>query len=364
MNSPLELAVLLDEVRSLPEPRGALVTLTRTSGSSFRRAGARMLVLPDGRRIRNLAGGCPDRDITAHAMQVVANDQARLVHYSREQNFDAMLETGCNGELEVLIEPLAPQHASLAKLLHVRLQQRQTTILATVHANGGRCLPHPQRMLLAQDSPDCPISDDIRDTALRSALLERCATLSLSSQADSESIVVAGEHYSVRIEVLHPPYAAYLFGLNTTSQALARLLLTLGWSITLIALHTDTLETTTSVDLPIRTLTPDQLDQLGTLDCRCFAVVITHSLEQDLAYLRSLSRWPLRYVASIGARQRASQLRAALPAARPLYAPAGLDIGAETPEEIALSIAAEMLAVANGHSGAFLSTGDAPLHRP
>lgn len=100
------------------------------------------------------------------------------------------------------------------------------------------------------------------------------------------------------------------------------------------------------------------------LDARSFAVVMTHNLGQDIAYLRALRDTPLAYLGAVGARQRAATLMEATGRTQNrLRAPAGLDIGSEIPEGIALAIAAEMLGVANGTTGRRLGATREPMHR-
>jgi xanthine dehydrogenase accessory factor len=100
-----------------------------------------------------------------------------------------------------------------------------------------------------------------------------------------------------------------------------------------------------------------------TLDRRSAVVVMTHNLERDIDYLNALRDAPLGYLGGIGSRARAAKVMQATGLAPPrLRAPAGLDVGSETPEEIALAIAAEILAVTTGHKGGSLSDMDGPIH--
>lgn len=368
MNTPQEFAALHAALRALPPATGAaLATLTRTSGSTFRRAGARMLVHADGLVVRGLSGGCPERDIVSHARAVIAAQAARIVRYDREQNFDVMLEMGCGGALEVLIEPLRdPADWAFADAVHAHLAQRDSAVLATVYSCNGHCLqPRPQRLLRGPLAGSTADLDEIADRELAALLEMRIAALPSPLRTLTEVIACAEYRYEVQFETLQPPLAAHLFGVNASSLALARLLSQLGWSLTLIDARIDAMR---GVVLPegarFLPIPPSAVATLATFDARSFAVVMTQQLELDIDYIAQLAQQPLAYIGAIGARRRVSHLVAALPK-RPsqLYAPAGLDIGSETPEEIALAIAAEMLAIANGHSGGLLSRLDTPIHR-
>src|ERR1700756_5637909 len=153
MNTPQEFETLLQGFRKL-EGQGfaggaALATLTRTNGSTFRRAGARMLVCGDGSVVRGLSGGCPEADIIARSHEVIAAGTARIVRYDRENGLDALIELGCGGELEVLIEPLGGS-ADLAFVSAVErcISARAPGFLATAYTNeGGVIGPRPRRLV-------------------------------------------------------------------------------------------------------------------------------------------------------------------------------------------------------------------------
>lgn len=343
MNTPQEFAALLAALRALPadQPDAAMVTLTRTQGSTFRRAGARMLVHGDGRIVRGLSAGCPEQDIAARAREAIASGEPRVLRYDREHGQDVMIEMGCGGELEVLVEPLrSPADWQFAEHVERVLAARRSGCLATLFRIDGQQLSHPLYWLRSESV----LLDELGDTGLSAALAAgppgRPGIVSLTSSRGVAELFV---------EPLLPPCSAVLIGANASAEALARTLKHLGWLVQAI---------------DPRQIAPDRLAQHAVLDTRSFAVVMTHNLEQDIAYLRALRDAPLAYLGAIGARRRAARLMEAtgLTPER-LRAPAGLDIGSETPEEIALAIAAEMLAVANRTAGGPLSVTREPIHR-
>ncbi|SEQ83753.1 Xanthine and CO dehydrogenase maturation factor, XdhC/CoxF family [Solimonas aquatica] len=356
MNTPQEFAPILAALRALPREGLAMATLTRTSGSTFRRAGARMLVYADGRLLRGLSGGCPERDIALHAREALAVGQARLLRYNRQQNFDVMLEMGCGGELEVLIEPLLRRNdIAFAEAAQRCLLQRRSGVLATVFTRDAVCLPRPRHLLVGGDA-----FDELQDRALAGEIRARIAQLPPRSKPQVELI----DGHEVLLEPLEPPLRALLVGVNASAFALARLLSQLGWAVQLIDHQPEQPRPETLAEnVPYEVMSPAQLGAVE-FDERSCVLVMTHNLERDLDYLRPLAIKPLRYLGALGARARVQRLREALGEIRAaFFAPAGLDIGSETPEEIALSIAAEMLAVSNGHEGGLLSRVATPIHR-
>lgn len=339
---------------------GALATLLRTRGPVFRRAGARMLVLGDGRIVRGLSAGCPEADIANRAQDVIATGTARLLQYDREHGYDALLELGCGGEMEILLEPLA--HAADLKYLDAIadcLRARQDTLLFTAFARDGRCLPRPLRALWNGGV----VFDEFPDPAALAALL----ALAPNGTAQNRPVVIdhllCATTLQVMIEPLRPALALTLIGANSTSLALARLARALGWPVQIVVHDEQAPSPALPTDIRCVHAQPDQLIARAGLDAWTAVVVMTHNLERDLAYVRVLQQQTLAYLGALGSRQRAARMRDAIgTSAAPLHVPAGLDIGSETPEEIALAIASEIQATVSGHAGGPLSRGDGPIH--
>lgn len=367
MNTPQEFGSLLAGLRQLADRDfasggGALATLTQTSGSTFRRPGARMLVCGDGTVVRGLSGGCPEADIIGRAHEVIATGEARIVRYDRESGLDALLELGCGGELEVLIEPLT-QARDLAFVDAAArcLDARRNGVLATVYRRDGRVLaPKPRRMVIDEGR----ILVNEFGASLISGVLADLALERVTSRPTVERFSHGGNEYEALLEALIPPYALFIVGINAAAVALARIASVLGWQVTLID---DRDDRTPPGVLPdgVRRVTATAATILDAVepDTRSFAVVMTHNLGRDIDYLRALGTAPLGYLGSLGSRSRAKRLHDGVgPSATSLHAPAGLDLGGETPEEIALAISAEILAVTTGRRAESLSQTTGPIH--
>lgn len=369
MNTPHEFAALLAALRRLRGDGGgaALATLTRTAGSTFRRAGARMLVLADdhngGGIVRGLSAGCPEQDIAMRARDAMQAGAARVLRYDRDHNGDVLIEMGCGGELEVLVEPFASAHDwRFALAVEELLRTRRGGVLATWYARDFHTLPQPVHWLWADGET---VLDEIALDAVTRPLCEAARELPARHKPSVRTLVTDVGVVDVLIERVAPPNAAWIFGVNAGSLALARLLEGLGWQATVIDHREHATEAHELLTGVHRHWCPSETgaSQLP-LDARGFAVVMTHNLERDIEYLRALRDKPLAYLGAVGARRRAAKLFEAtgLDATR-LRSPCGLDIGSETPEEIALAIAAEMVSVANGAGGGALSAIDSPIHR-
>lgn len=338
----------------------ALATLVRTRGSVFRRAGARMLVHGDGRVVRGLSAGCPEADIVERAREVITAGQARLLRYDREHGYDALLELGCGGEMEVLLEPLkTPEDLRFADAAARCLQSRSDGTLMTVFAAEGRCLPQPRRLLWSERL----VLDELGDARATDAVLSQALSGAAAAPARLDEVATRSGRMHVLVERLQAPLCLLLIGVNTTTLALARLGRGLGWSVRLVDHRDDTPMPELPPGTELLRCDAERLLQRMSVDARTAVVVMTHNLERDLDYLRGLRTPPLAYLGAVGSRSRAIRMREAIGRTRtPLNAPAGLDIGSETPEEIALAIAAEIQASVHGRQGGRLTLGDGPIH--
>jgi len=363
MNSAQELATLISALRTLAhdaQPKAALATLVRTRGSTFRRAGTRMLVLANGNVVCELSGGCPQRDIVQRALEVMASGAPRLVSYNAESGLDVLMEMGCGGELEVLLEPLiAPKAMEFVDALARCLEQRTSARMATVFAINDTVVM-PQRLLWCGDDV---LYDGIGDAELMQSIFDAIASNDAGRALALRLTCVQG-NVDVLVEPVTPPHALIVIGSSAAARALLPVANALGWQTTLVDHDPARLRAT---DLPIGLhavcAAPDKVRDALPLDVHSSVVVMTHNIERDMAYLAALRDAPIAYLGTLGSRDRVGRMRgdAQLKGIK-LHAPAGLDIGSETPEEIALAVAAEIMAVINGRSGGPLRDNEGAIH--
>jgi xanthine dehydrogenase accessory factor len=182
-----------------------------------------------------------------------------------------------------------------------------------------------------------------------------------SSGAVTKLVENAGQRYDVLLESLRPPHALVIVGDGVSADMLARLSHQLGWSTTRVS----TIQPAGQAQNHVRHVfaSPHSLTTEVTFDSHTSVVVMTHRMERDLAYIAPLMATPVGYIGVIGSRQRADQVHAAFPQAdHRLHVPAGLDIGSETPQEIALAIVAEILALRNDRTGGPLIRSQTSIH--
>lgn len=356
-----QLFAAVQQLRAHPTPEPvALATIVRTSGSTFRRAGARMLVHADGEVTCALAGGCPQRDIVLRAQRAMAERTPVLVPYNRQSNLDVLMEVGCGGELDVLIEPLVqPTDFEFLDVLARLHDERAPASVATVFSRDGAVqMPRPWRLIRHAaghwtDIPAPQLAQRIH--ALADGVPVHGAAVLERAEAD-------GAQLEVLLEAWRPKPALVVVGYSECALALARLAHGLGWQTTLVEHVAVARGHLQGVGAHVHAA-PEALPERLSFDRQTAVVVMTHHYERDLAYIQALAPVPLAYLGVIGSRERAGRIHRAVPAsATAIHAPAGLDIGSETAQEIALSVAAEIMAAMRARSGARLSRTDGPIH--
>jgi xanthine/CO dehydrogenase XdhC/CoxF family maturation factor len=289
---------IIRRVAENPSCPWALATLGQTQGSTYRKPGARMLIDLAGGTLGVLSGGCLEEEIGHRGKIVIENGSPELL------SFDTKRLYGCDGQLKILVEriPEAGEHGNLITRIGRLLEDRQVC-----------------RVRIAFDG-----------AVMGSDLLASDALVS--------------EQAGVLIDTVPLPIRLLLFGTGPEIEPIAQLSDNLGWIVERFG-H------------------PLELPDDFPSDTQTAALVMTHNFGRDLLALDRLLPLQLRYVGLLGPRKRHAELLARLSEYRTLdstaefnnlFAPAGLDVGSEAPEEIALAIVSEVAAVLSGRRGGFL----------
>jgi xanthine/CO dehydrogenase XdhC/CoxF family maturation factor len=334
-----ELTDVLDAIEAASargEPM-ALATIVATTGSTYRRAGARLLVVPEADPIGNISGGCLEGDVARIGREVMADGHPRLATFDLTADDDAVwgYGLGCNGAFEIFVEP-TPGAIETARALREVLAGSPTCFATTLTG------PHAGSHRLQTDGAAA--------AALR----------------DGTPRVVEEDGQRTFYEPMLPPLRLVLCGAGHDAIPLVRQAAELGWRVTVADVRRGLLAhdrfpgATDFVDAD-----PDAAAEVIGPDERSAVILMSHNYLRDIAYLRSFVGAPLAYLGVMGPRGRTEQMLVEIgePAAMErLHAPAGLDIGAEGPEEVARAIVAEILAVTRGRSGASLRERRGPIH--
>lgn len=332
----------------------ALATVVGVEGSSYRRPGARMLVAEDGRTWGGVSGGCLERDVAARGRGVIATGRPIICRYDTGDDEVPSLgaTTGCGGVVELLLQPVSAQAPGALPMLARVLKRRETVSIATVVRASG-ALAGSEGTCLATDEDTC--NSIVAGEVLASA----------GEPARVVQVRTADGTAEVFVERLVPPQALVIFGAGPDAAPMVTIAKTLGWHVTVVGTRpaSGMAERFPAADRLAVTASDDPTEGVD-MPGDCAVLVMTHNLARDRAILGQLPR-ELRYLGILGPRHRTARLLSEIPANpvfREAFTPMGLDLGAQTPEEIALSVTAEIQAVVRQAAITPLRERPGPIH--
>ncbi|TKV61943.1 XdhC family protein [Nakamurella flava] len=357
----------------------AMATVVRTFRSAPQPPGAAMLVGPGGEAVGSVSGGCVEGAVYELATTVRDGAAPTLQRYGVSDDDAFSVGLTCGGILDVFVEPVSratfPELGALIDAVRAERPVALATVVAGRPDQVGRHLlvgpePDPAGGAIGGLGSD-RIDDAVRDDARGMLAGGRTGLLTYGPDGQRR-----GEGLSVFVHSYAPPPRMLVFGAIDFAAAVARLGVFLGYRVTVCdarpvfstaARFPDAHEVVT--DWPHRYLR--QQVEAGAIDPRTVICVLTHDPKFDVPVLVDALRLDVAYVGAMGSRrtaqERAEQLRAAgltdTEVAR-LASPIGLDLGARTPEETAVSIAAEIVARRWGGGGHPLVTTAGDIHRP
>jgi xanthine dehydrogenase accessory factor len=378
----------MNEVRSIIEAfdksqaRGdasALATVVSVEGSAYRGPGARMLVTKSGASTGTISAGCLESDVIEHAQQAITTNAAKLVEYDTTSTNEEIvwgLGLGCNGVVRVLVEPLTGQSSYVAALRRSLAGQSSMSIATVFHHSSSRPTTTTRMeigsRLYFEEGAERACNNLNGELAV---LIEDDTRAFLREETSGVRIYERdGEMVKVFIETIMPPVPLILFGAGLDALPIIELAHGLGWQTEVVDSQARTASRARFAQADRVTLArPETVGEQVRVMPRTLALVMTHNYAHDQQILKFLLASPARYIGVMGPRKRTEQMLQELAErddgfrltetdrAR-LYAPVGLDIGANTPHEIALSIISEIRAAIAQREGGHLRRRHAPIH--
>jgi xanthine dehydrogenase accessory factor len=368
-----EISDVLEAIETLSE-RGekmALATIVAVRGSTYRRPGARMLVRDTGELIGNISGGCIDGDVQELAREVLGGGQARLVDFDLTAEDEAVWGwgLGCNGAMELFIEPAEKAFEVAGDLRRALEEEREISVVTVIESSvdgvqrGARLLVHPD------GRRERTLGDATADEVARAAALDALA----KGDSIKEELAVGSHAITAFVEVLEPSPRLLICGAGQDAIPVVRFAASLGWRPVVID-DRDRFLTTERFPEASRFVPlarPVEAAEHTGADARTYVLVMSHNYLRDKDYIRSYLGTGVSYIGSLGPRKRLDSVLTDLekegvtPSEEDLakiYAPSGLDIGAEGPEEVAWAIMAEVLAVRSGRRAGFLRDRKGNIH--
>jgi len=358
-----ELREILDAYAKLRErgERIALATIVKAHGSTYRRVGARLLMSAKGEMTGSISGGCLEGDVFIQAEKVLASGDPVLLSYDTTSDNDLIwgLGLGCSGVVHVLVESLETQPLYW-NFLEQCVRKEKPGVLVTVFRTnppGGQGrLPLGSRLMIHHDG-------SISGSELPKEIIDDARAALQSGRTITKEYAIA----EVLLEVIQPPLPFYVFGAGHDAIPVVRIAKEIGWNVTVVdgrpAFATN--KRFAQADRVILS-PPEDVCHNVDINQRGAVIVMTHNYAHDRSLLKQIVQMPVRYLAVLGPKKRTESLVADLElpedSIRHIYSPAGLDIGAESPEEIAVAIISEIQAVLSDRSGGFLRNRKGPIH--
>ncbi len=342
--------------------KAAIATVVRVVGSAYRREGTKMLIDADGGQVCMISGGCLEQEVGAVAKEVMESGQAVVKFFDLDEEVVWGLGLGCGGAVDVYIEPL--DIGEEFELWLKTVQAQKAGVLATIlNVKEGSSFRKASRLFISEDGSGLGNfgHEKLNEQVLK---LAEEKMSQLYPRSETRTFKAHDEAVEVFIDVNMPPPELAIFGAGHDAIPVASYANKLGFHVTVIdARHAFvTPERFPNASL-IRTH-PSGFEEKVTLSPRTYLVLMNHHLERDKESLAFALTKNVPYIGVLGPRSRFERMLNALkdenrmPLGKELAVvrnPIGIDIGADTPDEIAVSIMSELIAIRGNYKAGFLN---------
>jgi len=353
------------DAAELAGKKTALATVVQVNGSSYRRPGARMLVTEDGRLTGAISGGCLEGDALKKAVLAITQGRKKLVIYDTTDEDDAKLgvQLGCNGIVSILFEPIdstKPNHP--IHYLRLSIAERKPFVLICGYSQNH-----------AEHTGTCSILQ--LPEIVQKYLIPVAERVLYQQQSELLLLDAADQQQAFFLEYCIPPIALLIAGAGNDIMPMVDIACLLGWQVTIAdgrASHATNQRFPGAATILLGK--PEKWKETVLIDNRTAVLLMTHNYNYDMEMLRLLGNHPdLKYLGILGPAAKRERMLEALnqegiyispEEMRNIYGPTGLDLGAETAAEIAVSIAAEIMAVLQQKTPVHLREKPTPIHQP
>jgi xanthine dehydrogenase accessory factor len=351
-----------------------LATVVHVEGSSYRSAGARMLVDENGFMTGAISGGCLEGDALRKALHALDQGKNKLITYDTSDEEDAVIgaQLGCNGIIQVLFEPIRFENpANPVELLKRAVKSGKKAVMVSLFnlqkskPQTGTAFFFSHEYHLTGFEGNRKLADQLQADAENA--INRLSSRFIEYHFEDEQL-------NAFLYVYIPPPSLVLVGAGNDARILSEMAELLGWNITVTdgrPTHANTDRFSNSCRVIVTK--PEQILENITIDDQTVFVLLTHNYNYDLAVLKLLlDKSEIPYIGILGPLKKYQRMLDDLksdgvePSAEQLeriYAPVGLDIGAETPSEIGLSILSEIQAVLSSSDASHLREIEGSIHK-
>ena len=355
------------------EKRLALATLVHLNGSSYRRPGARMIVDEEGQLTGAISGGCLEGDALRKAVFCIHTQVPKLVVYDTSDEEDATIgiQLGCSGIIQVLFEPIdETDPLNPIELLKKAIQKRQNTVLVTLYAPKIKKGDIVGTSILLEESGEFHNNSSFQ--FVPETLMQDIKETLMIKKSSFKSYQHNDTTFNAFVSFISPPISLVIVGAGNDAIPLQSIAETLGWEVIIVdGRHTYAKIERFSSACQIIVSKPEKVLQQIPIDEKTVFVLMTHNYNYDYAILKALLDKNIPYIGALGPKKKLDNMITDLKAENIflnerqkniLYGPVGLELGAETPAEIALSITAEIMSVMNNKKGESLRNLVTEIH--
>ncbi|WP_186757745.1 XdhC family protein [Echinicola salinicaeni] len=345
----------------------ALATVVRVEGSSYRGAGARMLITEGGELSGAISGGCLEGDALRRALMVIVKNKPLLVKYdTSEENGDVFgVGLGCEGIIHVLIEPISANKASNPiEYLKKCVKQRSPNILVSIYSTNNKRFDKQGTYTLIKQQDELnkingidwsEFKEEINDTFIKKKSLFK------STKIEGEQIDIFFEYIPPRIKLLIAGAGNDVIPLVEVGEILA-------WEMILLDGRPSYANKQRFPNCQLMIGQPEKVLNELVIDSQTAILLMTHNYNYDKAIIKWAIGKDIPYLGMLGPKKKWALMRKELiaegldPSKLNIYSPMGLDIGAESAEEIVLSILGEIKAVFSNRKGGLLHKQEGRIH--
>lgn len=346
----------------------ALGTVVKVDGSAYRRIGARMFVSSSGTWVGGISGGCLEGDALKRAQIAIMKNKNSIVVYDTTEDDPHQIGVGlgCNGRIEVLLTPIdhRDKNNQVEFLDKITSRRSATIVLQVLNIQNGN--PQLRGKFYTQDT----LNDLAEATEVDLAVIELNIRRTFYKRKSKVFTLINahGHEYEVLFELIRPKIKLVCIGDNYDVNAFMGIATELGWEIHVAGKQQKLSKAVYQAAKQVYSLDAAQHIEMDEYTA---VVLMSHDYKTDLKLLKAYLNKKMPYLGLLGPKKRMLRMQKDLTEARitvdleslpHLYAPIGLDIGAETPEEIALSIAAEIIAVFRERDSGFLKNRKGSIH--
>jgi xanthine/CO dehydrogenase XdhC/CoxF family maturation factor len=346
----------------LQNKQTALATVVKVEGSSYRRPGARMLVTEDGKITGAISGGCLEGDALRKAQFAMFQQRNKIEIYDTTHEDDAAfgIQLGCNGIVYILFEPIEKDDPNNPiSLLKKVAKQGKDAVLVTLFSTQKNAL---------QRGTCCFINK------VESHFAEETKNLKNESEAilrKKTSVVKQNEASSILYQFIPPSIQLVIVGAGNDAQPLANMAFLMGWNVIIVDGRPAYATQQRFQNAKISLTKPGNILSAIEIDEHTAVVLMTHNYNYDIVALEKLISTNCKYIGALGPKMKLNKMLSDLrdkgitidnETMQNMYGPVGLDIGAETSEEIALSITAEIKAVFSKKQASSLKEKATEIH--